>query len=244
MLHSRNARCGDFLFRWRSFLPILFVPFFFLSFNKIHYLLDSHAAQHFWAAFCLLLSISGLFVRGLTIGFVSDGTSGRNTKQQRATELNTTGMYSICRNPLYFGNLLIWVGILSYTRSAALVTIFVLAFWLYYERIIAREEVFLLGKFKRAYRDWCHRTPVFVPNPLIWIKPSRDWSTRMVLRREYTTVLAIGVVFFVMDTTAHYLIENAFYVDASWTTFAVICAIQYLVLRSLKKLTTVLNIPE
>jgi len=138
--------------------------------------------------------------------------------------------------------LLIWVGIFAYTRSATIVTIFVLAFWLYYERIIAREELFLLGKFKHAYRDWCRKTPTFFPNPFLWIKPSRDWSMRMVLRREYTTVFAIGVTFFVLDTVAHFLVEGAVYVDASWTALALICVVQYLVLRSLKKLTTVLSI--
>lgn|GEM_PF-2182834 len=65
---------------------------------------------------------------------------------------------------------------------------------------------------------------------------------RMVLRREYTTVFAIGVTFFVLDTVAHFLVEGAVYVDASWTALALICVVQYLVLRSLKKLTTVLSI--
>jgi len=100
MLHSRNARCGEFLFRWRSYLPVLFLPFFVFSFGEFRYLRDSHTAQYAWAACCLLLSTTGLIVRLVTIGFVSDGTSGRNTKSQVAKELNTTGMYSLCRNPL------------------------------------------------------------------------------------------------------------------------------------------------
>ncbi|MCA9213131.1 MAG: DUF1295 domain-containing protein [Planctomycetales bacterium] len=244
MQHSRQARCGDFLFRWRSYLPILFLPFFAYSFLTFSYLWNSHTLQHVWAAGCVLVALIGLLVRGLTVGFVSDGTSGRNTRKQRAEELNTTGMYSICRNPLYLGNLLIWVGVFSYTRNVSIVVIFVLTFWLYYERIIAREEVFLLGKFKREYRDWCRETPVFVPNPFLWSAPARRWSTRMVLRREYTSILAIGLAFFAMDTAAHFGVEKKIYVDLSWTLFAVSCGLVYIVLRFLKRHTSVLNAPN
>lgn len=242
MLHIRQARCGDFLFRWRSFLPILFLPFFIYSFLGMTYLQQSHHAQHLWAVACLLVSLLGLAVRAITVGFVSDGTSGRNTRRQRASELNTTGMYSISRNPLYLGNLLMWIGILAYTRSVGIVAVFVFVFWLYYERIVAREEIFLLGKFKREYREWCRRTPVFVPNPFLWERPARNWSTRMVLRREYTSILALGLGFFALDTAAHVAVEEKYYVDSSWSWFAATCTLIYVVLRYMKKHTTVLDV--
>jgi hypothetical protein len=38
-------------------------------------------------AFCGLVSLVGLLVRCLTVGFVDDGTSGRNTKAQKADHL-------------------------------------------------------------------------------------------------------------------------------------------------------------
>ncbi|MGB8874133.1 MAG: hypothetical protein WCC75_12145, partial [Desulfobaccales bacterium] len=44
-------------------------------------------------------------------GLPPRGTSGRNTQGQVAETLNTTGIYSLVRNPLYLGNFLIWLGL-------------------------------------------------------------------------------------------------------------------------------------
>lgn len=49
-------------------------------------------------------------------------------------------MYSIVRNPLYFGNLLIAIGLALLPGVWWLLLIVGLAFFIYYERIIAAEE--------------------------------------------------------------------------------------------------------
>ena len=50
-------------------------------------------------------------MRFYTVGTTPKETSGRNTNQQVAAVLNSTGMYSMLRHPLYLGNYLIWVGL-------------------------------------------------------------------------------------------------------------------------------------
>ena len=57
------------------------------------------------------ISVLGFLVRFYTIGTTPKGTSGRNTKEQVADVLNSSGMYSMLRHPLYLGNYLIWLGI-------------------------------------------------------------------------------------------------------------------------------------
>src|SRR4051812_39673395 len=107
-IHDLMVRQGQFLFRWRSLIPLL------LLFPAIAALSQSAAIQItlgdtvedcvVFASY--LVSLSGLAIRWITIGFAAPGTSGRNTSEQRADTLNTTGMYSIVKNPLYFGNFL------------------------------------------------------------------------------------------------------------------------------------------
>ena len=51
-------------------------------------------------------------------GFAARNTSGRNTGQgQVADKLNTTGAYSLTRNPLYLGNALMWAAVAMLTGS-------------------------------------------------------------------------------------------------------------------------------
>ena len=92
-------------------------------------------------------SVLGFLVRFYTIGTTPKGTSGRNTKEQVADVLNSSGMYSMVRHPLYLGNYLIWLGISLASFNIYFAVIMSLLFWLYYERIMFAEERFLERKF-------------------------------------------------------------------------------------------------
>ena len=73
---------------------------------------DAHLAVAFGLPCCGNGGPKGAW---LCVGFTPRGTSGRNTKEgQVAESLNTLGMYSMCRHPLYLGNLLMWLGIVMY----------------------------------------------------------------------------------------------------------------------------------
>src|SRR4051812_40019316 len=100
MLGRQLQAQGGFLFRWRSFLPfILIVPALAALFNSdLIELRFGELTVHMWAGFCLAISLLGQFWRSVTVGSAPDGTSGRNTTEQRADVLNTTGVYSVCRN--------------------------------------------------------------------------------------------------------------------------------------------------
>jgi protein-S-isoprenylcysteine O-methyltransferase Ste14 len=70
-----------------------------------------------------------------------------------------TGAYSIARHPIYFGNFFIGLGFALYCASFWVVAVFVLLFWVYYERIMFAEEEFLRRTFGKAYESWAARTP-------------------------------------------------------------------------------------
>ena len=68
----------------------------------------------------LLVSLFGLAVRVRTAGHTPDRTSDRRTAEgQVPDEPNTTGIYSVMRNPLYVGDLFKWPGIALSACSTA-----------------------------------------------------------------------------------------------------------------------------
>ena len=158
-LVEQLGQSGDLLFRWRSWLPLLLLPLFVASFQGLAYPLGSHRLDLLWEISCFAVSVLGLAVRVVTVGTSPRGTSGRNTRAQKAAVLNTTGPYSVVRHPLYLANYLIALGMSLFSRTWFLPVIVSLATILYYERIAAREEGFLELRFGDAFRRWAARVP-------------------------------------------------------------------------------------
>jgi protein-S-isoprenylcysteine O-methyltransferase Ste14 len=241
-LKEEFEKTGGWLFRWRSYLPLVVVALFLLAFRNFRYPYDSQALARFWETICLLISFIGLGIRIATLGFVPAGTSGRNTKGQVARVLNTTGMYSIVRHPLYLGNFFIWLGLSLFLRSFWFSSTIVLLFWLYYERIMFAEEHFLREKFGAEFSEWAERTPAFFPNIKKWQSLTMTFSLRTVLRKEYSSFFAIMVSFTVLKILGELFIHGRLGLDRLWLVLFGISLIIYLVLRMLKKWTTVLNV--
>lgn len=242
MISERLAHQGAWLFRHRGVLPLFLLIPGLWSLSHFQYFAGSHSLQHVWDWICLSVSILGFIIRVTTVGFVDDGTSGRNTVCQLASELNTTGWYSVVRNPLYLGNFLIMLGIIMVPADLFLIAITCCLFWIYYERIISAEEAFLSQKFGQAYSSWSRNTPVFLPRLSGWVAPSRTFRIRMVLRREYCAVLLIGLAFLLLNFLEHMVADQKYYVDSEWAVFFVGTLSIFLTLRTLKKKTTMLNL--
>lgn len=233
---------GNRLFRWRSYLPLILVAIFLLAMPDYDYFLHDKDYQQYWEIFCLAISYFGLFIRILTIGHSPERTSGRNTREQIADTLNTDGMYSMVRNPLYLGNFFMGLGVALLPHMWRLALIYVLLFWLYYERIIIAEEAFLRKKFGQAYLTWARATPAFIPRFGMYRKPQLGFSIRNVLRREYNGFFAIIVAMFLLKMMGHWLALNEVMYDPWWATLVVSAFLIWLVLRTLKKHTGLLRV--
>lgn len=249
MLKERFRRDGAFLFRWRSYLPLLLLAFVVPAlYGRAH--AEAAVGAHFaheWIYFCIAISYAGLLIRCLTVGFVPAGTSGRGTRSQRADVLNTTGVYSIVRNPLYLGNFLAMLGLVMSLMMWWLVALFILAYWLYLERIIWTEEEFLSARFGARYSEWCARTPAFIPNFALWRPADLPFSIRTVLRREYHGALAIAAAYFSLEAIIDLGIERESWnvwiaEDEVWVYLFLICCLVYLSLMFLKKRTQLLSV--
>jgi len=196
----------------------------------------------YWKSMCAAVSLLGLAIRGHVGGHVPAFTSGRSNEEQLATSLNTTGMYSIVRNPLYLGNFLCVLGIALVMQVWWFVVICCLAFWLHYERIILAEEAFLTQRFGETFERWASVTPCFRPRPAQWRRPSLPFSWKTALRREFSGFFLLVASFEVVGILGRGLSQDKWVLDASTTITLVVTLVAYTALAVLKKKTKVFRV--
>jgi protein-S-isoprenylcysteine O-methyltransferase Ste14 len=241
-LREEIERDGNWLFKNRSWLPTLLYPFavavMYFHRDSVH----QYTTSETWGAVCFLVSFAGLVVRSLTIGFAPHGTSGRNTEEQVAESLNQADIYSTVRHPLYLGNFLMWLGLFMFIGVWWFVLVCSLVYWLYYERIMFAEEEFLRRKYLSRYEDWASRTPAFLPRFSSWTSSGLPFSFKNVLKREGHGLFAIIVSFALLNAISYFFVEQRFELDTLWKVAFAVGAVIFLVLRTLRKKTKVLDV--
>jgi protein-S-isoprenylcysteine O-methyltransferase Ste14 len=242
-LREEIEKQGNWLFRWRSYLPLLVVPLLLLAMRRPGYAerLLGDAAGDLYEILCVCISFVGLAIRCLAVGYAGGGTSGRNTKEQVADSLNVSGMYSTTRHPLYLGNFIIILGIALFVQVWWFVLATITAFFMYYERIMFAEEEYLRRKFGDDYLAWANATPAFWPDARRWRRPAKRFSFRTVLKREYSGLFTIVVSFTLLEVIEGIRDEGALELDAGWRIFFAVGLICYVTLRTLKKKTRLLR---
>jgi protein-S-isoprenylcysteine O-methyltransferase Ste14 len=240
-LTDELQRQGSWLFRWRSYLPLLLMALVPLALKQFTFPFGSSIAHEFWEELCLGISLLGLFVRALVIGYAPRRTSGRNTKRQIAEKLNTTGPYSIVRHPLYLGNFLIGLGITLVAWVWWLPVIYTLLFCIYYERIMMAEEAFLHETFGSSFDEWAKDTPAFWPRFTHWRRPELTFSFRNVLRREYAGLAVVILGHSGMEFAEHELLKGYAW-QTFWTVLTIGGLVVYVLLSALKNRTTLLDV--
>lgn len=233
-------KSGNWLFRRRSWLPVfvilLAVAYLFIANRSVIYF------NYTWEVIAILISVAGEIIRSYTVGYVPRNTSGRNVIDQLADELNTTGIYSVVRHPLYVGNFLMWLGPIVFLRSFWCVAIFVLAYWLYYERIIFAEEQFLRRKFGEPYDTWAFRVRSVIPGFRHYVKSTLPFSFRNVLRREYNSITNLFIVFALLDMFRNLAVTGKVYLEPMYLSLLIAAAIFWAVVRYLVKRTRFLYV--
>lgn len=241
MLKTHLEDTGDFLFKYRSYIPLILYVL-----ATIALLIDE---QHIfaydslgWNITCLVVSLLGLFIRVMTIGYIARNTSGRNTTEgQIAESINTTEMYSMIRHPLYLGNFFMWLGLILYVSIPWLIVLSILFFYILYERIMLAEERFIRNKFGEVFDQWAKTTAAFWPRRFRWIKSNKKFSIKKVMRREYSGILALSVSFVYIDLLKNYQFTGEVNVQKFWLIAGIIGVIIWFTLRSLRKWTNILE---
>jgi protein-S-isoprenylcysteine O-methyltransferase Ste14 len=244
-LQESFEKRGLWLFRYRGVIPvsILFIGAVFYANLKLHHgnsLIEQQPFEFYYELLCLLVGLLGLVIRAYTVGHTPRNTSGRNVARQVAETLNTTGIYSVVRHPLYLGNFFMWLGPAMLTGNPWFVLVFCLIYWIYYERIMYAEEQFLRKKFGDTYLPWSEKVPPFVPRCRGFVKPDLPFSWKKVLKKEKNGLAALFLIFCAFDVAGELIQEQSGYnvVFLAGCAFSVLA---YMILKILKTRSGLLN---
>jgi len=210
LIQSMEAN-GAKLFKYRGQIPVLIfvlaLPLLWFTNNNI-YVWDTWGSPLMivCTVCAAVLTFAGLALRAYTVCTTPKGTSGRNTARQVADHLNTKGIYSVVRHPLYLANYLIWAGLLVFTMNPVVFIIVSLVYWIYYERIMLAEEAFLRGKYGDEFEQWAARVPAFLPKWSLFEGGMLQFSWKTLVRREYATLMSVLVSYTVVDYILFHLI--------------------------------------
>jgi len=151
---DRLARIGGWLFEHRTLLPIpLAMPLLLIRAGEA-------------SPSALLLACGVAFVAlGETVrlwGVRHIGAISR-TRRDRLGPLVTTGPFSVVRNPLYLGNVALWIGFTLLARLLWMVPVSVVLLGLQYHAIVRWEERLLDRRLVERYRTYAARVPRWIP---------------------------------------------------------------------------------
>ena len=231
---------GKFFFKYRGQIPVFvlvlaFPTLYFTNHNQ-NLILDINVNT-----ISLLLILFGCMFRYITIGFSYPNTSGRNRDSQVAEKLNKYSLYSTTRNPLYLSNMLIWNGIVIRSNNLLYILICLITMFFMYNIIINHEEFFLKNKFKNEFTSWKKMTPKLIPNIFIYKKSSNKFNYKSLLRREYSSLLAILICIAYIDTIQTYIFSSSLVISNNLLYLIITMVIISLILKYLRKNTTILD---
>jgi len=113
----------------------------------------------------------GFLIPILGFAFILSGqllrVSSRGYKAEHSEEGNfllRDGPYSLVRNPMYLGILLIGTGVILILFKWWVAAVFLSFFLICYLRLILKEEKKLSQAFGREYQDYCQDTPRLFPH--------------------------------------------------------------------------------
>jgi protein-S-isoprenylcysteine O-methyltransferase Ste14 len=186
------------IFKNRSYTPIpfLIVMLLFQNSNLISMMIG------------FALALLGEFFRFWGIAYA--GSETRRTGEVGATYLVISGAFAYVRNPLYLGNMLMYlgIGIMSYALFPYLQILALLFFYWQYHVIINEEENFLLQKYGEQYKHYKANVPKLIPSLRKYSnigveQPPFDWKDG--LKSETRTLQAF--VFIIALITIRYILS-------------------------------------
>lgn len=173
------------IFKYRSYTPL---PFLLLML-----IFQEATATSLIVGFIIVLI--GEFFRLWAVSYA--GSETRTTGGGvGGTYLVVSGPFAHVRNPLYFGNMVIYIGlgVMSMAVYPYLLIIAVLFFYFQYHTIIKDEEKFLENKFGDKYRDYFSKVPRWIPTFAKFENPGLEqppFKLNMGFRSEKRTLQAI-----------------------------------------------------
>jgi len=131
------------------------------------------------------------------------------TRSERLGPLVDTGPFSLVRNPLYLGNILLWLGFAVSARLIWLAPLIVALLMLEYHAIVRWEERLLKGRIGEPYRRYTERVPRWIPDVRGFKRAEQTgrFRWRDTLFSERGTLIAIAVGYVLLSVKAYGLGE-------------------------------------
>ena len=148
----------QFFFKYRSYTPI---PIAIL----ILYFTLEHSPYY---PFGLLMLLFGELIRIWAVSYAGGKT---RTRKVGAPALCTSGPYSFTRNPLYLGNMFMYLGIAMFAGAPNIILMIstVISFFLIqYTFIVSLEEETLTTLFGEQYNNYKKHVPAIFPRIRPW----------------------------------------------------------------------------
>jgi protein-S-isoprenylcysteine O-methyltransferase Ste14 len=139
------------IFKYRSYTPIPFVI--------IMLIFENATVTSLVGGF--IVALAGEFIRLWGVSWA--GSETRTTGGVGGTFLVISGPFAHVRNPLYIGNILMYLGlgIMSMSLFPYLQILAILFFIMQYQFIVKEEEEFLVKKFGSDYKKYLQNVPRF-----------------------------------------------------------------------------------
>jgi protein-S-isoprenylcysteine O-methyltransferase Ste14 len=175
------------IFKYRSYTPIPFVILMLIFEN----------ATITSLIIGFVIAVSGELIRLWGVSWA--GSETRTTGGVGGTYLVISGPFAHVRNPLYVGNILMYLGlgIMSMSLFPYLQIVAILFFIMQYQFIVKEEEGFLVKKFGDDYQKYLQNVPRFFPRVTKYKDvsiPQPNYSLSAGLKSETRTLQAFGTV--------------------------------------------------
>ena len=199
---------GNFLFRFRNQLfPAIIIVLFLLA-PPPALVLDSPALTLAKDLAAVLVILAGLTLRATVVGYKYIQRGGLK-KKVYAKDLVTEGMFGVCRNPLYVGNMLLYSGVFLLHGNPLLVVFGIGLFAFMYQCIVYAEEAFLDRTFGEAYQAYCRDVPRWAlrMRNLAQSTEGMSFNVKRVIGKDYSTVSAAMIA--ILATEMYKFASNA-----------------------------------
>lgn len=191
------ARLGGWLFKRRTVIPLpVAVALLIVPPSWFPHTLSTSIAPAGMLAVALgeLIRVWGVH----HIGAIS------RTRSDRLGPLIDSGPFSLVRNPLYLGNILIWLGFAISAHLVWLAPAIVILLVLEYHAIVRWEERLLASRLGEPYRNYTRRVPRWIPlvRRPIQLDAAATFSWRATFYSERGTLIAIAVGYVLLWATS------------------------------------------
>lgn len=147
------SNISSIAFKYRSYTPIPFLLLMFIF----------QGSTPLTLIIGFVIALIGELIRFWGVSWA--GSETRSTGGVGGTFLIISGPFAYVRNPLYVGNILMYLGlgIMSNALFPYLQIIAIIFFLFQYYYIVREEEKYLREKFKEEYKDYCKHVSAFFP---------------------------------------------------------------------------------